>query len=339
MRNRFFGRVLALALVAGAGYGANAAEKVLLNISYDTTREFYRAYNEAFVKYYREKTGDAVTVKQSHSGSGGQAKAVVAGAEADVVTLALASDIDEIADAGLIAPNWQTRLPDNSAPYTSTVVFLVRAGNPKNVKDWDDLARNDVKVITPDPKNGGGARWNYLAAWGYGLEKFGDDAQARAFVKKIFANVPVLEPGGRRATTTFVRREIGDVLLTWENEAFLTISQQGKDKFEIVVPSLSILAEPAVAWVDKVTAKNGTRELAAVYLRYLYSPAGQRLAGKNYYRPRDAEIAKEFTETLPDLKLITVDAAFGGLKKAQKRHFADGGEFDQINRELHWATD
>ena len=341
--------VLALTLVSqaawatgeaeGAGGGAQSGGQTgnvtLLNVSYDPTRELYRDYNEVFSRYYKERTGISLTINQSHAGSGGQARAVIEGLEADVVTLALAYDIDEIVNkAHTIDPAWQSRLPDNSAPYTSTIVFLVRAGNPKNIRDWDDLVRGGVKIITPDPKTSGGARWNYLAAWAYGLEKYGGDVRAREFVKRLYANVPILDSGARGSTNTFVQRGLGDVLLAWENEAFLSIAELGKDKVEIVVPSLSILAEPTVAWVDSVVKRRGTEALAKDYLSYLYTKEGQRIAAKHYYRPRDAEVAQEYASQFPALKLITIDKVFGGWKKAQPLHFGDGGEFDKIMTEL-----
>jgi sulfate transport system substrate-binding protein len=333
--------LLAAPLVYGTGAKDAPApgsgdEITLLNVSYDPTRELYRAYNELFAKHYQELTGKRVTVKQSHGGSGGQARSVIEGLEADVVTLALAYDIDAIADSRhIIAGDWLARLPNNSAPYTSTIVFLVRAGNPKNIRDWDDLVRSDVQIITPDPKTSGGARWNYLAAWEYGRQKYGDDVQAREFVKNLFANVPVLDSGARGSTNTFVQRGLGDVLLAWENEAFLSINELGKGQFEIVVPSLSILAEPSVTWVDAVVTKHGTEALAKEYLTFLYSKEAQRLAGQNYYRPRDPEVAKEFTNQFPTLNLFTIDDKFGGWKTAQVLHFSDGGEFDKMLTELN----
>ncbi|MDR0587802.1 MAG: sulfate ABC transporter substrate-binding protein [Burkholderiales bacterium] len=323
----------AIGIIAGFFFAttAFAASYELLNVSYDPTRELYRAYNEAFQKHYKAQTGNEVIIKQSHGGSGGQARSVIDGLDADVVTLALAYDIDAIAEKTKKLPaDWQTRLKNNSAPYTSTIVFLVRAGNPKKIKDWDDLTRSDIKVITPDPKTSGGARWNYLAAWGYGLKKFGNEDKTREFVKAIFKNVPVLDSGARGSTNTFVRRGIGDVLLAWENEAFLAIDELGKDQFEIVVPSLSILAEPTVAWVDQVTEKKKTTEVAKAYLEYLYSKEGQTIAAKNYYRPRDPDVAKSFENQFPKVSLITIDEVFGGWHAAQKKHFADGGEFDRI---------
>ena len=311
---------------------ANAAdEKTLLNVSYDPTRELYQQYNAAFAKYWQAKTGEKVAIKQSHGGSGKQARSVIDGLQADVVTLALASDVDAIHDkAKLLPADWQKRLPHNSSPYTSTIVFLVRKGNPKHVKDWDDLVKPGIAVITPNPKTSGGARWNYLAAWAYALKKTGDEAQAREFVKKLYRNVPVLDSGARGSTTTFVERGIGDVLLAWENEAFLALRELGPDKFEIVAPSLSILAEPTVAVVDKVADKRKTRAIATAYLEYLYSEQGQEIAAKNYYRPTLESVAKKYAQQFPKLNLITVDEVFGGWRKAQKTHFADGGTFDQI---------
>lgn len=310
---------------------AQAADITLLNVSYDPTRELYKEYNALFAKYYKEKTGDIVTIRQSHGGSGSQARSVIDGIEADVVTLALAYDIDAIVEKGKSLPqNWQTKFEQNSSPYTSTIVFLVRKDNPKKIKDWDDLIRSDIKVITPNPKTSGGARWNYLAAWGYALEKYGSEEKAREFVGKLFANVPVLDSGARGSTNTFVQRGLGDVLLAWENEAFLAVNELGKDKFDIIVPSVSILAEPPVAVVEKVASKRGTEGVAKEYLSYLYSKEGQRVAGKNYYRPTDSEVAKEFATTFPSLKLLTIDKHFEGWQVAQKKHFADGGEYDKI---------
>ncbi|GHU21178.1 sulfate ABC transporter substrate-binding protein [Betaproteobacteria bacterium] len=310
----------------------HAADPIeLLNVSYDPTRELYRAYNEAFKAHYKQTAGKDVIIKQSHGGSGGQARSVIDGLEADVVTLALAFDIDAIVDKSHLLPeNWQSRLAHNSSPYTSTIVFLVRAGNPKKIKDWDDLVRPDVKIITPDPKNSGGARWNYLAAWAYALEKYGSEDKAREFVGNLFKNVPILDSGARGSTNTFVQRGLGDVLLAWENEAYLSINELGKDKFEIVSPSLSILAEPTISLVDENAKKKGTTEVATEYLNYLYSKEGQRIAARHYYRPTDPEIAREFAVQFPALKLITIDDVFGGWKKAQKVHFSDGGEFDKL---------
>jgi sulfate/thiosulfate transport system substrate-binding protein len=308
------------------------AQQEFLNVSYDPTRELYQDFNKSFAKKWKQQTSQDVTFKQSHGGSGKQARGVIDGLDADVVTLALAYDIDEIHDkAKLIPENWQTRLPHNSSPYTSTIVFLVRKGNPKKIKDWNDLVKPGVAVITPNPKTSGGARWNYLAAWAYALkQKGGSDATAKAFVGKLFKNVPVLDSGARGSTTTFVQRGQGDVLLAWENEAFLAVNELGKDKFEIVVPSLSILAEPPVSVVDKVVDRKGTRKLAEAYLKELYSPEGQEIAAKNYYRPRDKKVAAKYAKQFPKVKLVTIDDTFGGWKKAQKTHFADGGVFDQI---------
>jgi sulfate/thiosulfate-binding protein len=322
--------LLSLALGATATL-ALAKDVTLLNVSYDPTRELYQDYNAAFAKYWKARTGDTVSVKTSHGGSGKQARSVIDGLDADVVTLALAYDIDEIAQrAKLLAPDWQKKLKHNSAPYTSTIVFLVRKGNPKGIKDWDDLAKPGVAVITPNPKTSGGARWNYLAAWGYAQKKFGSDAKAQQFVANILKNVPVLDSGARGSTTTFVERGIGDVLIAWENEALLALKELGPNKFDIVAPSLSILAEPPVAVVDKVADKKGTRTVAQAYVEYLYSPEGQELAGQNYYRPTDPAAAAKFAKQFPQLTLFTIDQAFGGWAKAQKTHFADGGVFDQI---------
>jgi sulfate transport system substrate-binding protein len=311
---------------------AHAKEIKLLNVSYDPTRELYQDYNAAFARYWKAKTGDNVVVAQSHGGSGKQAQSVINGLEADVVTLALAYDIDAIAQqAKLLPADWQKRLPNNSTPYTSTIVFLVRKGNPKGIKDWDDLIKPNVVVVTPNPKTSGGARWNYLAAWAYALDKYGhDDAKARDFIKRLYKNVPVLDSGARGSTTTFVEREIGDVLLAWENEAHLAIKQFGMDKFDIVTPPLSILAEPPVAVVDKVAKKRGTTEVAQAYLEYLYSDEGQDIAGRNFYRPRSEKAAAKYAIQFSPVKLVTVDEVFGGWQKAQKAHFADGGVFDQI---------
>jgi sulfate/thiosulfate-binding protein len=317
-----------LSLAAGV---AAAKEITLLNVSYDPTRELYVDFNKAFAKHWKAKTGDDVVVKQSHGGSGKQARSVIDGLDADVVTLALAYDVDEIAaKAQLFPAEWQKRLPHNSAPYTSTIVFLVRKGNPKGIKDWNDLVKPGVSIITPNPKTSGGARWNYLAAWGYELKKTGSEAKAQEFVGKLFGNVAVLDSGARGATTTFVERGIGDVFISWENEAFLAVKELGPDKFDIVVPSLSILAEPPVTVVDKNVDKKGTRAVAQAYLEYLYSPEGQDLAGQNYYRPIDPKAAAKYEKTFTKVKLFTIDEAFGGWAKAQKTHFADGGVFDQI---------
>ncbi len=310
---------------------ASAKDIELLNVSYDPTRELYEDYNKIFAQYWQEKTGDTVTIKQSHGGSGKQARGVIDGLGADVVTLALAYDIDIISDkAKLLAPGWQKKLPNNSSPYTSTIVFLVKKGNPKNIKDWNDLVRHDVKVITPNPKTSGGARWNYLAAWGYALEhNNNDETAAKDFIRKLFQNVPVLDTGARGSTTTFVQRGIGDVLLAWENEAFLAINELGKDKFEIVVPSLSILAEPPVAVVERNTDRKGTTEVANAYLEHLYSLEAQEVIAKHFYRPGDAQVAAKYKSTFPELKLFTIED-FGGWKAAQKKHFDDDGVFDEI---------
>lgn len=319
---------IALALSVPA---VHAAEVSLLNVSYDPTRELYQEYNAAFAKYWKAKTGDDVKVKQSHGGSGKQARSVIDGIEADVVTLALAYDIDAIAEKGAIAKDWQKRLQHNSSPYTSTIVFLVRKGNPKGVKDWNDLVKPGVSVITPNPKTSGGARWNYLAAWAYALKQpGGTEASAKEFVSKLFKNVPVLDSGARGSTTTFVERGIGDVLLAWENEAILAIKELGPDKFDIIAPPQSILAEPPVAIVDKVADKRGTRKVAEAYLQYLYSDEGQEIAAQNYYRPISEKIAKKYAAQFPKVKLVTIDEVFGGWAKAQATHFADGGSFDQI---------
>jgi sulfate transport system substrate-binding protein len=304
----------------------------LLNVSYDPTRELYSAFNAAFVKHWKEKTGETVAIQQSHGGSGKQARAVIDGLEADVVTLALAYDIDAIAERGRLLPlDWQKRLPHNSAPYTSTIVFLVRKGNPKGVKDWDDVVKPGVSVITPNPKTSGGARWNYLAAWVYALQRHGhDEAKAREFLAKLFKNVPVLDTGARGATTTFVQRGIGDVLISWENEAYLALKESSAAQFEVVTPSLSILAEPPVAVVDKVAKRHGTERVAQAYLEFLYSDEGQDIAGRHFYRPRSAAAAAKFASQFTQVKLVTIDGALGGWKKAQKTHFDDGGVFDQI---------
>jgi len=311
---------------------AQGGEVSILNVSYDPTRELYQDFNQAFAKYWKAKTGQTVTIEQSHGGSSKQARAVIDGLQADIVTLALAYDIDAISqNAGLLPADWQKRLPQNSTPYTSTIVFLVRKGNPKHIKDWDDLVKPGISVITPNPKTSGGARWNYLAAWAYALKQPGGNEQAaQDFVKRLYKNVPVLDSGARGSTTTFVQREIGDVLIAWENEAFLSIKELGPDKVEIVVPSQSILAEPPVAIVDKVVDKKGTRAVAQAYLEYLYTPEGQEIAAKNYYRPRLESVAKKYASTFPNIKLVTIDEVFGGWQKAQKTHFADGGVFDQI---------
>lgn len=323
--------IQAIMVATLAAPAAFAAEVSILNVSYDPTRELYQDFNKAFAAQWKNKSGDELKVKQSHGGSGKQARGVIDGLAADVVTLALAYDIDEIANRGLIAKDWQKRLPHNSAPYTSTIVFLVRKGNPKGIKDWNDLARPGISVITPNPKTSGGARWNHLAAWGYALRQPGaTEKTAQEFLSKIYKNVPVLDSGARGATTTFVERGIGDVLLAWENEALLAIKELGPDKVEIVAPSVSILAEPPVAVVDKVVDRRGTRKIAEAYLQYLYSDEGQEIAAKNYYRPVNEKLAKKYATQYPKLKLFTVEEAAGGWAKAQKTHFADGGLFDQI---------
>ena len=303
----------------------------LLNVSYDPTREFYTEFNSVFARYWKGKTGQEVTVNQSHGGSGKQARSVIDGLEADVVTLGLAYDIDILAKKGLLSPDWQTKYPNNAAPYTSTIVFLVKKGNPKGIKDWDDLVKPGVQVITPNPKTSGGARWNYLGAWAFAEKKFGKaDPRVKDFVAQLYKNVPVLDSGARGSTTTFVQRGIGDTLITWENEAFLALKEFGADKFEIVTPSLSILAEPPVTVVDQVVARHKTAEAAAAYLQYLYSEEGQDLAGKHFYRPRDPKAAAKYAGQFGKLELVTVDNAFGGWAKAQPTHFDDGGVFDQI---------
>jgi sulfate/thiosulfate transport system substrate-binding protein len=304
----------------------------LLNVSYDPTRELYEDFNQQFAAYWKNKTGQEVTIRQSHGGSGKQARSVIDGLEADVVTLALAYDIDQIAEkGGLLPANWQNRLPNNSSPYTSTIVLLVRKGNPKHIRDWGDLARPGISVVTPNPKTSGGARWNYLAAWAWALRQpGGSDASAKDFVTKLYRNVPVLDAGARGATTTFVERGIGDVLIAWENEALLAIKEMGPGKFEIVAPSLSILAEPPVAVVDKIAKKHGTSDIAQAYLQYLYTDAGQEIAARHFYRPRNPDIAKKYQAQFPAVNLVTVDEVFGGWKKAHATHFADGGTFDQI---------
>ena len=321
----------AAVLLAGT---ASAKEIKLLNVSYDPTRELYEDYNAAFEKYWQQKTGNKLTVQQSHGGSGKQARSVIDGLEADVVTLALAYDIDAIAEnARLLPADWQKRLPNNSAPYTSTIVFLVRKGNPKGIKDWDDLVKPGVGVVTPNPKTSGGARWNYLAAWGYALKKNNNDEnKARDFVTRLYKNVPVLDTGARGSTTTFVQRGIGDVLIAWESEALLSLKESGRGQFELVIPSVSILAEPPVAWLDKIVKKHGTAEVAKAYLEYLYSPEGQEIAARNFYRPRLESVAQKYASQFPKLELFTVDDVFGGWQKAQKTHFKEDGVFDQIQQ-------
>jgi sulfate transport system substrate-binding protein len=321
-----------LLLVAAVALPLSAfAETSILNVSYDPTRELYQDFNPAFAKYWKAKTGEQVSIKASHGGSGKQARAVIDGLEADVVTLALAYDIDEIAErAKLLPADWQKRLPNNSSPYTSTIVFLVRKGNPKGIKDWDDLVKPGTAVITPNPKTSGGARWNFLAAWGYALKKYGSEAKAKEFVAALYKNVPVLDSGARGSTTTFVERGIGDVLIAWENEAFLAVKELGPDKVEIVTPPLSILAEPPVAVVDKVADKRGTRKVAEAYLQYLYSDEGQDIAGKNYYRPSQDKAAAKYASQFTKVTLFKIDDVFGGWAKAQKTFFSDGAIFDQI---------
>ena len=318
-------------LVASFAISNNVlADKTLLNVSYDPTRELYQEFNAAFSKYWQEKTKETVTIKQSHGGSGKQARSVIDGLEADVVTLALANDINAIAEkAKLLPEDWQQRLALNSTPYTSTIIFLVRKGNPKGIKDWDDLARPGVAVITPNPKTSGGAQWNFLAAWEFGKRKYGED-KVQEFVSSLYKNVPVLDSGARGSTTTFVERAVGDVLISWENEAFLALKEYGSDKFEIVIPSLSILAEPPVAVVDKVVDKRGTRQVAEAYLQYLYSEEGQEIVAKHFYRPTNPKVAEKHAGKFPKIELFKIDDAFGGWKNAHKIHFADGGTFDQI---------
>jgi sulfate transport system substrate-binding protein len=331
-RVRLISAAALLVLCFGLAATPRAATVNLLNVSYDPTRELYDDYNKAFAAYWKRKTGDTVVINQSHGGSGKQARSVIDGLGADVVTLALAYDIDALAtQAQLIPANWQSRLPSNSSPYTSTIVFLVRKGNPKGIHDWGDLARPGVAVITPSPKTSGGARWNYLAAWAWALKQpGGSEVTAEAFVKKLYKNVPVLDSGARGATVTFVERGIGDVLLAWENEAYLAVKELGPEKFDVVAPSLSILAEPPVSIVDKVVDKHGTRQVAEEYLRYLYSKEGQEIAARHFYRPRDPESIAKHAAQFPNIPLVTIDAVFGGWTKAQATHFADNGTFDRI---------
>jgi sulfate transport system substrate-binding protein len=330
MEMKMVGRILSILAGILWASSAFAADVTILNVSYDPTRELYATFNKAFAGAYQKQTGKSVEIKQSHGGSGSQARAVIDGLQADVVSLALAYDIDAIAAKGLIAADWQRRLPLNASPYTSTIVFLVRKGNPKGIKDWDDLIKPGVGVITPNPKTSGGARWNYLASWGYALKKFGSPAKAKEFVSDLYRNVPVLDTGARGSTMTFVERGVGDVLLAWENEAFLAQREFGKDNFEIVSPPLSILAEPPLAVVDKVADKRGTRAVAEAYLKYWYTREGQEIAARNSYRPRDPEIAKEYEKSFARVELFTVEDVFGGWAKAQKDHFGEGGVFDQI---------
>ena len=335
-REFFARRMVTLALLSTllVMTSASAKDVTLLNVSYDPTRELYTEFNAAFAKHWKEKTGDTLTIKQSHGGSGKQARSVMDGLDADVVTLALGYDIDALADKVRAVPkDWQKRLPNNSSPYTSTVVFLVRKGNPKGIKDWGDLIKPGVSIVTPNPKTSGGARWNYLAAWAWAAKSNGGDAaKAIDYLRKLFKNVPVLDTGARGATTTFIQRGIGDVLISWENEAFLAVKENGADKFEIINPSLSILAEPPVTWVDRVVKKRGTEAVARAYLEFLYPPEGQTIAAKNYYRPQLPEVAEKFKSRFPQLQLVTIDEAFGGWTKAQATHFAEGGIFDQISR-------
>jgi sulfate transport system substrate-binding protein len=325
-------RLLALCVLSLAATIAHAKDITLLNVSYDPTRELYVDFNKAFAAHWKAKTGDVVTVRQSHGGSGKQARSVIDGLEADVVTLALAADVHALhTEAGVIPADWQKRLAHNSAPYTSTIVFLVRKGNPRGIKDWGDLVKPGVSVVTPNPKTSGGARWNYLAAWGYALQKNGNDAKKQQqFVAALYGNVPVLDSGARGSLLTFTERGIGDVFISWENEAFLATKELGPDKFEIVVPSVSILAEPPVTVVDKVVDTRGTRDVAAAYLQYLYSPEGQEIAAKNYYRPTDPKVAARYADKFPKVSLFKIDDVFGGWTQAQKTHFDDGGVFDQI---------
>ncbi|ERQ00178.1 ABC transporter permease [Acinetobacter sp. COS3] len=327
-------KIFAIALLGFGLNGAAQAATTFLNVSYDPTREFYQEYNQAFGQYWKSRTGQEVDFKQSHGGSGKQARSVIDGLQADVVTLALANDIDEIVNAGLIRKDWQKQFKDNSAPYTSTVVFLVRKGNPKNIRDWNDLTKAGVEIITPNPKTGGAPRWIYLSAWGYALKQpNGNDAKARELVKKLYQNVKVLDSGARGSLTTFAERGIGDVLLSWENEALLATKGLGQDKFEIVYPSISILAEPSVAIVDKTVDKNGHRNLARGYLNFLYSPLGQELAAKHYFRPRNPQVAAKYAKQFPKIKLFNINDVFGGWAKAQKTHFVNGAIFDQIYAE------
>lgn len=326
---------IALVIALSISFVSNSfAEKkvALLNVSYDPTREFYEDYNQAFIKHWQEQTGQTIDINQSHGGSGKQARSVIDGLDADVVTLALAYDIDSIAEKSKFLPkDWQSLLPDNSAPYTSTIVFLVRKGNPKNIKDWNDLAKPGISVITPNPKTSGGARWNYLAAWGYALQKWNNDEdKAKEFLKAVYKNVPVLDSGARGSTITFVERGIGDVLISWENEAYLAVNELGDDQFEIVVPSVSILAEPPVALVDRNAKRKGTTAIAQEYLNYLYSEEGQEIAAKHYYRPRSESVAQKYAGQFEDVRLFTIDGVFGGWQNAQQKHFADKGIFDQI---------
>lgn len=328
-RSRF--RLLGAVALFACAAAASAADISLLNVSYDPTRELYQDFNRSFAAYWKAKTGDTLSVRQSHGGSGKQARSVIDGIDADVVTLALAYDVDAIAERKLIAPDWQQRLPQHSTPYTSTIVFLVRKGNPKHITGWDDIAKPGLSVIVPNPKTSGGARWAYLAAYGYALRKSnGDDAKARVYIAQVYKNVPVLDSGARGSTVTFAERGVGDVLLAWENEADLAKKEFGDDRFDIVVPSVSILAEPPVAVVDRVVDKRGTRKIAEAYLQYLYSDEGQEIAARNFYRPRNEKIAAKYAAAFPKVSLFTIDDTFGGWAVAQKTHFADGGVFDRI---------
>ncbi|MBW8874808.1 MAG: sulfate ABC transporter substrate-binding protein [Acidobacteria bacterium] len=331
MKTPFLLRLFVLTLGLASAAGPAMAQVKLLNVSYDPTRELYQDVNGAFAKYWKGKTGQDVAVQQSHGGSGKQARSVIDGLEADVVTLALAYDVDAVANSGLTPKNWQTRLPNNSSPYTSTIVFLVRKGNPKKIKDWDDLVKPGVAVISPNPKTSGGARWNYLAAWGWAQKKYGSEAKARDFVSRLYKNVPILDTGARGATVTFVERGIGDVLIAWENEALLAVREMGeKGAFQVVAPSSSILAEPPVAVVDKVANKHKTAAVAKAYLEYLYTPEGQEIAARHFYRPRNDAVAARYAKQFPQVTLFTIDQVFGGWTRAQKTHFDDGGVFDQI---------
>lgn len=340
MKKKVISTLLSLAILTGGLVGCSSSDEssggdtvTLLNVSYDPTRELYEEYNKVFKKYWKDTKGEDIVINQSHGGSGKQGRSVIEGLEADVVTLALAYDIDEVSNAGLIDSGWQSEFDNNSSPYTSTIVFLVRKDNPKNIQDWDDLIKDDVDVITPNPKTSGGARWNYLAAWSYGLEKYnGDEDKVKAFIKDLYGNVSVLDSGARGATTTFVENKMGDVLIAWENEALL-VNEEYEGEFEIVVPSISILAEPPVAIVDEVVEKKGTEEVAKAYLEYLYSDEGQKIIAKNYYRPTNTEILEEYKDTFKDINLVTIDEKFGGWSKAQETHFSDGGVFDQIYEE------
>ncbi len=328
---KLLGGLVAAFSITAVLTGSVHADVTLLNVSYDPTRELYQDYNAAFAKYWQAKTQEKVTINQSHGGSGKQARSVIDGLDADVVTLALAYDVSALAERKLIPENWQKRLPQNAAPYTSTIVFLVRKGNPKQIKDWNDLVKPGIGIVTPNPKTSGGARWNYLAAWAYALKQpGGNDEKAREFVGQLFKNVKVLDSGARGSTTTFTERGIGDVLLAWENEAYLAVKELGPEKFDIVTPSLSILAEPPVSVVDKVVDKRGTRKVAEAYLEYLYSPEAQEIAARHYYRPRDQKVAAKYARQFARVNLITIDEVFGGWDKAQKTHFSDGGTFDQI---------